>query len=160
KWERSQGSPSPAGSTCEVLMQKYRPGRRALAAAATALAAVLATVAGTHLASAATAGCSVTYTVSSQWPAGFAAAVTVPNLGDPVASWRLTWAFTAGQTVTQLWNGSYTQSGTQVTVTNAAWNGSIATGGTAQFGFNGAYTSSNPAPTSFALNGVTCTGGT
>ncbi|MCU7724301.1 cellulose binding domain-containing protein [Actinoplanes sp. KI2] len=140
-------------------MQNARPGRRALAAAATALAAVVATVAGTHLAAAATAGCAVNYTVSSQWPGGFGAAVTVTNLGDPVTSWRLTWAFTAGQTVTQLWNGSYTQSGAQVTVTNAAWNGSIATGGTAQFGFNGAYTGSNPAPSSFVLNGVTCTGG-
>jgi hypothetical protein len=28
-----------------------------------------------------------------------------------------------------LWNGSYTQSGTQVTVTNASCNGSLATGG-------------------------------
>src|SRR6266496_1163566 len=117
---------SHPGSPCEVLMPSPRSRRRALAAATTALAAVVATVAGTHLASAATTGCSVGYTVSSQWPGGFGAAVTVTNLGDPVTSWKLTWAFAAGQTVTQLWNGSYTQSGAQVTVTNAAWNGSIA----------------------------------
>src|SRR6476620_5843628 len=86
--------------TCEVLMQSPRPGRRAFAVAATALAVVVATAAGTHLAAAATAGCSVNYSVSSQWPGGFGAAVTVTNLGDPVTSWRLTWAFTAGQTVT------------------------------------------------------------
>ncbi|MCY9556011.1 hypothetical protein M5W98_30960, partial [Paenibacillus apiarius] len=36
----------------------------------------------------------------------------------------------------------------------------IPTNGNTSFGFNGAWTSSNPAPTSFALNGVTCTGGT
>ena len=134
--------------------------RRLLAVAASTALAAVAAVGGTHLASAATAGCSVTYAVSSQWPGGFGANVTVTNLGDPVTAWHLTWNFTAGQTVTQLWNGSFTQSGTQVTVTNASWNGAIATGANAQFGFNGAFTSSNPAPTSFALNGVACTGST
>jgi len=119
---------------------------------------VVAGAAGTQLASAATAGCQVTFAVTSQWPAGFGASVTVTNLGDPVTAWQLTWNFAAGQTVTQMWNASYTQSGTQVTATNATWNGSIATGGTAGFGFNGAYTGSNPVPASFALNGVTCTG--
>src|SRR4051794_18802522 len=137
---------SRPGSTCEVLMQNPRSRRRGLAAATTALAAVVATVAGTHLASAATAGCSVSYAVSSQWPGGFGAAVTVTNLGDPVTSWQLTWAFPAGQTVTQLWNGSYSQSGAQVTVTNAAWNGGIATGGAPPLGLHRAPPPRHPPP--------------
>lgn len=29
-------------------------------------------------------GCRVTYTVTSQWPGGFGANVTIGNLGDPV----------------------------------------------------------------------------
>jgi len=103
-------------------------------------------------------GCRVEYSVSNQWPGGFGAAVTVTNLGDPVSGWRLTWSFAAGQAITQLWNGSYTQSGAQVTVTNAAWNGNLATGGAANIGFNGSWTGSNPAPAAFALNGVACTG--
>nr|WP_225849414.1 family 43 glycosylhydrolase [Streptomyces sp. HPF1205] len=108
----------------------------------------------------AAAGCQVTYTVSSQWGGGFGANVAVTNLGDPVSSWKLTWSFGAGQTVTQLWNGSYTQSGSGVTVTNASYNGAIATNGSATFGFNGTWNnSSNPVPTDFALNGTTCTGG-
>ncbi|MFD0819557.1 arabinofuranosidase catalytic domain-containing protein, partial [Micromonospora zhanjiangensis] len=57
-------------------------------------------------------------------------------------------------------NGSYTQTGTQVTVTNASYNGNLGTGASTSFGFNGSWTGSNPAPTSFALNGVTCNGGT
>jgi non-reducing end alpha-L-arabinofuranosidase len=89
---------------------------------------------------------------------GFGADVTVTNLGDPVNGWRLTWSFTAGQTISQLWNGTYTQSGAQVTVTNAGWNGSIATGATANVGFNGTWNGSNPVPNAFALNGTTCTG--
>jgi len=106
----------------------------------------------------AAAGCSVTYTVTNQWGGGFGADVSVKNLGDPVSSWRLTWTFGAGQTITQLWNGTAAQSGAQVTVANASYNGSLATGGSTSFGFNGAWTTSNPAPTDFALNGTTCTG--
>ncbi|MEU4620892.1 cellulose binding domain-containing protein [Actinoplanes sp. NPDC023801] len=107
----------------------------------------------------AAAGCSVKYTVSSQWTGGFGAAVDVTNLGDPLPGWSLVFTFPAGQTITQLWNGAVTQSGSAVTVRNAAWNGSLATNGTASFGFNGSWTGSNPVPTAFTLNGVTCTGG-
>ncbi|GIH67680.1 arabinofuranosidase catalytic domain-containing protein [Microbispora siamensis] len=116
-------------------------------------------MAGTHVASAATAGCQVSYTITNQWPGGFGANVSVNNLGDPISDWKLTWSFPAGQTITQLWNGTYTQSGSQVTVTNVSYNGSIPSGGSTSFGFNGAFNGSNPVPTSFALNGVTCTGG-
>src|SRR3954464_3061099 len=80
-------------------------------------------------------GCRVSYTVSSQWQGGFGASVNITNLGDAVTSWRLTWSFGAGQTVTQLWNGSVSQSGAQVTVTNASYNGAIAAGGSTAFGF-------------------------
>ncbi|WP_436520160.1 cellulose binding domain-containing protein [Actinoplanes sp. HUAS TT8] len=127
------------------------------------LASVLAVLAGFLVVTAtranAAAGCSVKYTVASQWPGGFGATVDITNLGDPVGSWSLAFTFAGGQTITQLWNGSVTQSGASVIVRNAAWNGALATGGTAQFGFNGAWTGANPAPAAFALNGVTCTGG-
>ncbi len=111
-------------------------------------------------AGAAAAGCSVNYAVSSQWQGGFGANVAITNLGDPLTSWTLTWSFGAGQTVTQAWNTSLTQSGSAVTAKNVSYNGSVATNGTVSFGFNGSWTGSNPAPTSFAVNGVTCTGGT
>ncbi|GHJ16507.1 extracellular exo-alpha-L-arabinofuranosidase [Micromonospora sp. AKA38] len=100
------------------------------------------------------------YTVSSQWGGGFGAEVAITNLGDPLNNWTLTWSYGAGQTVTQAWNATVTQSGANVTARNVDYNGAIPTNGTTSFGFNGAWTSSNPAPTSFALNGVTCTGGT
>jgi hypothetical protein len=106
----------------------------------------------------AAAGCRATYAISSSWQGGFGANVTVTNLGDPVSSWRVGWSFAAGQTITQLWNGAHTQSGADVTVTNAAYNGSLATGATASFGFNGSWTGSNPVPAAFTLNGTACTG--
>src|SRR4051794_36963845 len=131
------------------------------AIAVTATVAVAAGVVLTNgLAAHAAAGCRVVYTVTSQWQGGFGASVNVTNLGDPVTSWRLTWSFPAGQTVTQLWNGTVTQSGAQVAVVNAAWNGGIGTGGAVTIGFNGSWTGGNPAPADFALNGVACNGGT
>jgi hypothetical protein len=66
----------------------------------------------------------------------------------------------AGQTVTQALNATLTQSGTAVTAKNVSYNGAVATNGTASFGFNGSWIGSNPVPTSFAVNGVTCTGST
>src|SRR5689334_12618494 len=135
------------------------PYRPAIAAAATAAVAAGVVLSGT-LAAHAAAGCRVVYAVTSQWPGGFGASVAVTNLGDPLTGWRLTWSFPAGQTVTQLWNGTVTQSGAQVTVVNAGWNGGIATGGRVTVGFNGSWTGGNPAPADFALNGVSCTGTT
>ncbi|GAA2577216.1 non-reducing end alpha-L-arabinofuranosidase family hydrolase [Winogradskya consettensis] len=111
-------------------------------------------------ADAATVGCSVNYAVSSQWQGGFNADVSITNLGDALTSWTLTWSYGAGQTVTQAWNATVTQSGAAVTAKNVAYNGAVATGGTVSFGFNGTSSAGNPAPASFAVNGVTCTGST
>ncbi|WP_333768937.1 non-reducing end alpha-L-arabinofuranosidase family hydrolase [Streptomyces sp. IBSBF 2435] len=106
----------------------------------------------------AASGCQVDYSITNTWPGGFGANVSVTNLGAPVTGWQLSWAFATGQSITQLWSGTYTQSGTQVSVTNASYNGSLATGGSTSFGFNGAYTGSNPVPAGFTLNGTPCTG--
>jgi O-glycosyl hydrolase len=62
--------------------------------------------------------------------------------------------------VTQAWNATLAQSGSAVTARNVSYNGAIATNGAASFGFNGSWTGSNPVPSNFALNGVTCTDGT
>ncbi|WP_203810806.1 cellulose binding domain-containing protein [Paractinoplanes tereljensis] len=129
--------------------------------ATVAASAVLAAVGVAALpAGAAAAGCAVAYTVSSQWQGGFGADVAITNLGDPLTSWTLTWSYGAGQTVTQAWNATLTQSGAAVTAKNVSYNGSVATNGTVSFGFNGSWTGSNPVPASFAVNGVTCTGST
>jgi non-reducing end alpha-L-arabinofuranosidase len=133
--------------------------RSRMALAVTAALAIAGTATAVIATSAqAATGCKVDYAVTNSWTGGFGANVTMTNLGDPVSSWKLAWSFTAGQTITQLWNGTAIQSGTQVTVTSASYNGSIATGSTASFGFNGTWTGSNPAPTSFTFNGITCTG--
>ncbi|WP_320067016.1 non-reducing end alpha-L-arabinofuranosidase family hydrolase [Micromonospora sp. RTGN7] len=138
-------------------MTRSRATNVGLVSAGVALLASAAVVVASP-ADAATAGCSVDYVVSSQWQGGFGANLLIRNLGDPLASWTLTWSFGAGQTVTQAWNATLTQSGSAVTARNVSYNGSVPTNGTVSFGFNGSWTGSNPAPTSFAVNGVTCTG--
>lgn len=130
------------------------PAFAAVVAVATAGVALAATTA----ASAAASGCRVNYAVTSQWSGGFTADVSVTNLGDPIDGWRLSWVFGSGQQVTQAWNASVTQSGSQVTAANLSWNSTLPSNGAAAFGFNGSWTSANPIPSSFALNGTTCTG--
>ncbi|GAB3933728.1 glycoside hydrolase family 48 protein [Kribbella albertanoniae] len=103
--------------------------------------------------------CSVNYTVASDWNSGFVADVTIKNEGDPIAGWTLTWTFPNGQQVTNLWNGSFTQSGAKVTVLPVDHNRNIGTGGTATFGFQGTRGAANGKPTDFAVNGTSCTGG-
>src|SRR5689334_8359672 len=134
-------------------MQIRRPRRVLVAAAACTM--VTGGLATAMVANAATAGCSVAYSVSTQWSNGFTGAVSITNLGDPVTSWTLKWSYTAGQTVTQAWNATVTQSGSAVTATDAGYNGAVATFGTASFGFNANWNgSSNPAPASFTFNGT------
>ncbi|GAA3288173.1 rhamnogalacturonan lyase [Dactylosporangium vinaceum] len=134
--------------------------RRAVAASAAILAAGAGAVTAVHMASAAAAGCRVSYTVTNEWQDGFGANVDITNLGDAIGGWTLTWTFASGQSVTQAWNATVTQSGTAVTAKDAGYNAAIATNATVSFGFNGARSGTNPVPAAFALNGVTCTGTT
>jgi len=134
--------------------------RRALLAAGAAGALVLGGMATAALpASAAATGCSVTYTVQSEWPGGFTGNVAITNLGDAVPNWTLTFDFpNASQKVTQGWSATWTQSGTRVSAASMSWNGSLGKGASTSIGFAGSWSGANPVPASFALNGTTCTG--
>ncbi|MFF0720832.1 cellulose binding domain-containing protein [Micromonospora sp. NPDC003816] len=134
---------------------------RQAALLATATATILAAGGLTTLtASAAAAGCRVDYRVTNQWSGGFGADVTVTNLGDPLTGWTVTWTWPAGQQVSQAWNATVSQSGTQVTARNVDYNATLGTNASTAFGFNGSWSGTNPAPTVFAVNGTTCTGTT
>ena len=84
--------------------------------------------------------CTVSYRQAGQWPGGFQGEISVQGIGR---TWTVTLTFGGGQTVSQLWGGSYTQTGNRVTITNAAWNGTPP----ATAGFIGTWTGSNPPPT-------------
>lgn len=103
------------------------------------------------------ANCSVQYTLTNQWPGGFGANVTIVNTSSTtINGWTLAWTFANGQTITQIWNASDTQSGGNVRATNLSYDAMIAPGASVSFGFNGSWSGSNAAPPSFALNGATC----
>ena len=138
-------------------LRRYTASAAALVLSAAGLGAVA--LAGAAPASAAT-GCSVAYSVSSQWNTGFTAAITITNLGSPLTSWTLGYSYAGNQQLAQGWSGTWSQTGQNVTVTNASWNGSLATNGSAQIGANFNYSGTNTSPTAFTLNGVACTGQT
>ncbi|HLI69733.1 MAG TPA: glycoside hydrolase family 9 protein [Ktedonobacteraceae bacterium] len=97
---------------------------------------------------------SVHYAVSSQWSGGFGATITITNTSSTtINGWTLVFNFSAGQQITQGWNGTFSQSGSTVTISNASYNGSLAPGASVSPGFNASWSGSNPNPTSFTLNG-------
>ncbi|GID73505.1 hypothetical protein Ade02nite_21460 [Paractinoplanes deccanensis] len=82
--------------------------------------------------------------------------MTVKNTGATAATgWSAGWTFTAGQTLTNAWNGTATQTGTAVTVRNAGYNGALAAGASTTFGFLGSVAGANnpvPSPVTCALS--------
>ncbi|MBN1310329.1 MAG: glycoside hydrolase family 6 protein [Anaerolineae bacterium] len=107
-------------------------------------------------------GCTVDYNILNDWGSGATVNVTVANTGTTaINGWALTWTFPGNQQITNLWNGSYSQSGASASVSDAGYNANIpANNGSTSFGFNMNYSGTNAVPTDFALNGVTCNGGT
>ncbi|MER6620773.1 cellulose binding domain-containing protein [Streptomyces sp. NPDC000931] len=101
--------------------------------------------------------CEVTYRITNQWTGGFQADVRLTNTGSTAWNgWSLNWSFADGQKISQLWNGSPTQSGPAVTVRNTDWNGTVAAGSSVAFGFTATRSATNTAPTVFQLGERTC----
>ncbi|GHE75098.1 endoglucanase [Streptomyces spiralis] len=86
-----------------------------------------------------TPACTAAYTVTNDWGTGFNAQVTVTNTGTTaIKSWKVTWTWSGSQKITNMWNATYTQTGSTVTAANADHNGSVPAGGSTSFGFGGA----------------------
>ncbi|HEX6519594.1 MAG TPA: cellulase family glycosylhydrolase [Streptosporangiaceae bacterium] len=104
-----------------------------------------------------TVSCSAAYSVTNTWSGGMQAQVTITNTGTSnISPWTLTWTFPGDEKINSLWNASFTQSGEQITATAESFNATIAPSGTVTVGFTASATNSAP-PTTFAVNGVTCT---
>ncbi|MEU7869266.1 endo-1,4-beta-xylanase [Dactylosporangium sp. NPDC049140] len=86
--------------------------------------------------------CTATYKIVGSWPGGFQGEVGVTGK----AGWTVRWTFANGQTISQLWGGTVSQSGSAVTVTPASWNNTPP----ATFGFLASWNGTNALPT------VTC----
>ncbi|MFD9391407.1 glycoside hydrolase family 48 protein [Streptomyces sp. NPDC060000] len=139
--------------------RKTRTVRRVWTAAAAALALPLSMLAtGATTARAAGVQCSVDYR-TNDWGSGFTADLTLTNRGtDAIDGWRLTYSYAGNQKLTNGWNGSWAQSGQQITVNNASYNGTIAAGAAVTAGAQFTYSGTNAAPASFSVNGAPCNG--
>lgn len=84
--------------------------------------------------------CTAAQSVVSSWSGGYQATVTVKAGSTAIPSWTAKWTFTNGEQVAQLWNGTYTTSGSSVTAHNASWNGSLAANASTTFGYTGSGT--------------------
>jgi Cellulose binding domain/Fibronectin type III domain len=106
----------------------------------------------------ATSACAVRLTDTSNWGSGFVGSIDITNTGTaPLDGWTLAYRWPTGwQHADSGWNGTWTQTGTAVTVTNADFNRTLAPGSTANVGFVGSYTGPNILPTAFTLNGTVC----
>jgi len=91
--------------------------------------------------------CSATYRTTNSWSGGFQGDVTVTAGSAGVNGWTVRWTLASGQTVSQLWNGTLTTSGSAATVKNVAWNGTLGAGASTTFGFIAGGTPSTPSLT-------------
>ena len=107
-----------------------RPARRALLTGAAALTLALATPATAGAATPTTdPACTVTYTIKSQFPSHFFVSISINNTGPTaINSWRLTWTFTDGQRVTNMFGARAAQTGPDVSADSLPWDSTIQPG--------------------------------
>jgi cellulose 1,4-beta-cellobiosidase len=100
----------------------------------------------------------VAYTIVNQWSTGFQVAAIIENTGTVgITSWTLKWMFPGNQQITNLWNGSYSQSSANAIVNNLNYNGALQPGGKYNgVGFTANFSGTNAPPASFSVNGVIC----
>ncbi|RGA06507.1 hypothetical protein DI270_003255 [Microbispora triticiradicis] len=92
-------------------------------------------------------GCSATIKTINSWGGGFQSEVTVQAGSSAVNGWTVKWTWPGGQSISSLWNGRQSSSGSSVTVTNESYNGSIAAGASTTFGFTANGTAATPTAT-------------
>ena len=94
--------------------------------------------------------CSAVYQTTGNWQGGFQGQVTVTAGNAAISSWTVTWTLSSGQSISQMWNGTPTVSGSTVTVRNVSWNGALSPHATTTFGFLASGSATTPT--------VTCAG--
>ena len=98
-----------------------------------------------------TRGCTATYTrIGQEWPGGFQGEVRVTAGSAAISSWRVTWTWANGQSITQSWGANLPPNVNPVVATNMSYNGSLGAGASTTFGFLASWNNSantSPVPT-------------
>ncbi len=71
-----------------------------------------------------------------------------------IGNWTLAWTFGGDQKISNMWGATATQTGEQVSAAAAAYQATIPAGGTAGVGFTATFSTANPNPTAFTVNGT------
>ncbi|NUT22746.1 MAG: hypothetical protein HOV77_26560 [Hamadaea sp.] len=82
-----------------------------------------------------TGACAAAYRTVNSWPGGFQGEVTITAGASAITGWTAGWTLSSGQTITQLWGGTLTVSGSAVTVKNMSYNGNLGASASTTFGF-------------------------
>ncbi|WP_187280871.1 cellulose binding domain-containing protein, partial [Microbispora sp. CSR-4] len=80
-------------------------------------------------------GCSATIRTVNSWPGGFQSEVTVRAGNAAISGWTVNWSWSGSPSITQLWGGLTSGSGSSVSVRNESWNGAVPANGSTTFGF-------------------------
>lgn len=105
-------------------------------------------------------GLIATYTTTQSWGGGFEGRFAITNATNAtVNSWTMTFDLPAGETVTSLWNASYTSSAGHYTVTSPSWASPLPPGaGADPVGFDASAIGAVSPPTNCLMNGAPCAG--
>jgi predicted carbohydrate-binding protein with CBM5 and CBM33 domain len=95
--------------------------------------------------------CTASYAVSSSWPGGFQAQVTVKNpTTATMYGWTVNWVMPDGETLNSGWNGTLSSSGSLATMKSASWNSLLGPNASTSFGFTANFTGTPAAPSSLS----------
>jgi hypothetical protein len=100
------------------------------------------------------------YRAESNWGTGYTGQYTITNGGSAaVSGWTLSFQLPSGTSVSSLWNGTYTVSGSTVTVTADSWDSDIAPGTSQSVGFVTTASGAAGPPAGCLINGAPCQAG-
>jgi len=100
------------------------------------------------------------YQPGASWGTGYSGQYTITNAGtSAVTGWTLAFTLPEGTTLSSLWDGSYTDGGGQVTVTNDGWDATIEPAGTVTVGFVAESSGTAGQPGDCTINGAPCESG-
>ncbi|MGY4911364.1 pectate lyase family protein [Micromonospora aurantiaca (nom. illeg.)] len=91
--------------------------------------------------------CAASYRTTGSWDGGWQGEVIVKAGSVAINGWTVKWTLGGGQSITQVWGGALSASGSAVTVRNVDYNRSVPAGGSTTFGFIGTGTASSPSLT-------------
>jgi len=83
-------------------------------------------------------GATCEHVISSAWGSGFQAELRIiNNTAETIYGWEISWSYSDGSTVDQLWNANHSESNGTITASNVGWNATIEPGQTMSFGYIG-----------------------